>query len=137
MKVRIGPVSGAAARAWCEHLRANLDVVAARREVLPFNLPDEVVEAFAVLLDEWRQAASGDIFEWSADFTEDELRSLVRYWANLNAMTARHLDEFGITWSPDDARPFFHALVAGVEQAFVDEGRPDPFLVLLNGAQPE
>lgn len=131
MKVRIGPVSGEAARAWCDHLRRNLVVVADQRDALPFRLPDEIVEAFSVLLDEWRAAADGDVFEWSADFPVDDVRTLVRYWANLDLMTAAHLERFEITWSPAEARPFFHALVAAVDQAFRDEDLTDPFVDLL------
>jgi len=132
MRVHIGPTDSAAARAWTEHLLHNLARVRAGRQVLPFSFPADVADAFEALLTEWHAVACrDDVFEWTADMDEAQVRHLVQYWANLDSLTSDHLDRLGVTWSADEARPFFIAIVAGVEQAFAEIGVDDPFTQLL------
>jgi hypothetical protein len=71
------------------------------------------------------------VFRWEADRDVGEVRVLVQYWANLDSLTADHLHQLGIEWSPAEARPFFSALVEGVLDAFAREGVDDPFAQLL------
>ena len=134
MRIEIGPVAAGAARAWTEHLLGNLEVVHARRGELPFQFPIEAANAFSALLTQWHAAAvdagAGD-FRWSADMDTDEVRWLLRYWANLDSLPPDLVARLGIEWSPPEARPFFDALVTAVVSAFSAEGLVDPFADLL------
>jgi hypothetical protein len=128
----VGPVDADAARAWTGHMLHNLEVVAEARERLPFRLPEEVSDDFVGLLRGWLDLAQGcDVFEWEARFDPERLRSLVRYWANLDALTDDQVAALGVTWSPPHARPFFEARARAVAEAFDRAGGPDPFAELL------
>jgi hypothetical protein len=133
--VAIGPVDADAARRWTAHMLANLEVVRAQRDLLPIRLPDEVVEDFTVLLHDWHaQAVRSDLFHWTADLDPAAVRSLVRYWANLDSLSDEQVRRLGISWAPPSGRPFFEAVAAGVAEALAAEdvdGRSDPFADLL------
>jgi hypothetical protein len=124
----VGPVDGRAARAWTGHMLRNLDVIRAAPERLPFRLPADVTTEFVRLLERWYLAADGrDVFEAREEIEDERLRSLVRYWANLDSLTDQQVADLGVTWSPEHARPFFDALAAGVAEALAGLGDPDPF----------
>lgn len=132
MLLVVGPVDADAARAWTGHMLRNLEVVAEARDRLPFRLPEEVSDDFVGLLQGWLDLAQGrDVFEWEARFDPERLRSLVRYWANLDALTDDQVAALGVSWSPPHARPFFDALARAVAEAFERAGDPDPFAELL------
>lgn len=132
MRIVIGPVSSAAARAWTEHTLDNLSIVRRSRHVLPFRFPVEIADVFAALLLDWHRVADrGPVFVWEADMEEAQVRMLVQYWANLDSLTDHHLDLMGITWSPPEAKDFFDALATGVAAAFEAAGTPEPFSEML------
>lgn len=132
MLIVVGPVDAASARAWTGHLLAALEVVRAERHLLPFRLPDEVAHDFERFLRTWADIArDADVFFWEADLDPDQVRSLVRYWANLDSLGDDWVDGVGLAWSPMAARPFFDALTSGVADALSREGEPDPFADLL------
>lgn len=127
--VRVGPVDVEPARTWIAHELSNLEVLRANVEKLPFLVPADVLDRLASYLREWELVASGDgPFRWSATFDRCDLELLVRYWANLDLMTDELVDVLGLAWAPLTTRPFFDALVAGVDAALRrDDGSPDPF----------
>jgi hypothetical protein len=128
----VGPVDAGAARAWTGHMLRNLAVVREVPERLPFRLPDDVTDEFVRLLEGWYAGAEGRaVFEARESLDLDRLRSLVRYWANLDSLTDAQIAELGVTWSDERARPFFDALAAGVADALARSGAPDPFAELL------
>lgn len=130
--LQVGPVDAVAARAWTGHMLRNLDVVRAVPDRLPFRLPPDVTAEFVRLLDRWHHDAHGtDVFEAREELDVERLRSLVRYWANLDSLTDEQIADLGVTWSPEHARPFFEALAAGVAEALARTGDPDPFAELL------
>ena len=130
--LRIGPVDATAARVWTAHMLGSLDVVARSSDRLPFRLPPEVTADFRRLLREWNGIATGrEVFEWQGQFDLDRLRSLVRYWANLDALTDDQMAGLGVTWSPPHARPFFDALATAVATTLAETGDTDPFADLL------
>lgn len=131
MRIVIGPVDAEASRQWTRHLLANLTIVKRRRSQLPFRLPSEVVEDFAQLLSVWSGHAEGDVFLWSGDLEEDWVRSLVRYWANLDSLSDDEVAALGLTWAPPAARPFFDAVTTAVAEALASTGTRDPFAELL------
>ena len=113
---------------------ANLETLRPLRHLLPFRLPDEIADRFVDLLREWRDHAErcGPTFVWSGDLDEDDVRTLVRYWANLDSLSDDTLDDLGLSWSPPDARPFFDALAHATAAALAaEEGGADQFAELL------
>jgi len=135
----VGPVAGAAARSWTEHLLQNLAVVRERQHLLPFRLPKEVADDFEELLAAWRAAAMGkETFVWSTEMDEQQIVRLVRYWANLDALTDAQVRRLGLDWSPAEARPFYAAVAAAVAVALEQRGEPDAFAGFLvkNGSRP-
>ena len=125
----------ASAHRWLAHVTHGLAVVRAKPELLPFRLPEEVAAEIAELLDTWRDAAdrtTSDTFHWTGVLDEEQVRTLVRYWANLDSMSDDLVRELGVDWSPAAGRPFFAALTTGVAEALAraERGR-DPFAELL------
>ena len=128
MLVSIGPVDAALARRWTDHLLASLDVLGARRELLPFQLPDEAIVGFTRLLTNWRAHADlAPTFLWAEDLDAEEVRMLVQYWANLDSIDEGLLHRLGLTWSPEGTRPFFEAVALGVAEALEGDEKGSPF----------
>jgi hypothetical protein len=126
--VSIGPVDAELARRWTDHLLASLDVLAARRGLLPFRLPDEAIAGFTALLSRWRAHAEGvSTFLWQEDLDAEEVRMLVQYWANLDSIDEALLHRLGLTWSPEGTRPFFEAVALGVAEALEGDEKGSPF----------
>ena len=125
-----------AARSWLAHVIEGLAVVRERQDLLPFRLPTEVADDIAKLLDTWADLAevSTDEFHWVGILDEEQVRMLVRYWANLDSMSDALVLELGVDWSPAAGRPFFVALTTAVAEALAGAGQgPDPFAELLVG----
>ena len=119
VRVEIGPVDAKAARGWTAQMASNLRAIRPQRARLPFRLPDEVADAIEGFLDAWHAHAlgCGPVFHVVEVIEEDELRQLVRYWANLDSLTDEQVAALGVDWSSAEARPFFDALAVGVAQA--------------------
>lgn len=131
--MRVGPVDVEPARVWIDHELRNLAILRANRDKLPFLVPAEVIDLIGAYFDEWQFVASGDgPFEWIATMDRHQLELVVRYWANLDLMTDDLVDRLGLAWAPVSTRPFFDALVAGVDDALRrDDGSHDPFAHVL------
>lgn len=116
VEVRVGPVSGAAARVWIANSTKILDAVVAHPgEVF---VPADALDLFRSLLAEWEQAASGaEEFVWVARVERSEISRIVEQWAVLDAMDDEQLHRLGVHWSPPEGTPFFEALTTGVLQA--------------------
>lgn len=132
MRISIGPVDAGAARTWTAHLLANLVVVRRRQDALPFRLPDEIADDFEHFLREWHSTAvRSATFRWSRELDADHVRSLVRYWANLDSLGDDGVRALGLEWAPPSARPFFEAVAGAVAAALTSAGEDDPFAELL------
>ena len=95
-----------------------------------------MADEIETLLTTWRDAATADpdapTFHWTGSLEEEQVRVLVRYWANLDSMSDDLLRELGVDWSPAAGRPFFTALTTAVAEALAEVGAgPDPFADLL------
>ena len=136
--MEVGPVDVKAARCWLAHVRPSLAAVRRQQDRLPFRLPPEVADDIDELLGQWSDAADavaaggGDEFHWVGLLEEERVRTLVRYWANLDSMSDELVRDLGVDWSPPDGRPFFAALTTAVAEALATaELGPDPFAELL------
>jgi hypothetical protein len=110
----------------------NLRTLRPQRDRMPFRLPDEVSLAIEDHLLRWQAVAAkgSEVFHVVEEVDDDELRLLVRYWANLDSLTDEQVRTLGVDWSSADHRPFFDALVQGVARALADAG--DGFAGLLS-----
>ena len=139
MRIEIGPVAASAARGWTAHMVENLRAIRPQRHRMPFRLPDEVADAIEVLLLRWHDHAvsCGEVFHVVEVMDDDEVRLLVRYWANLDSLTDEQVAALGVDWSAPEHRPFFDALALGVAQGLADADADaggagsDPFAELL------
>lgn len=134
MRLEVGPVDVEAARSWLAYVIVGLRAVRAKADLLPFRLPDEVAVLIEELLTTWQDAADTTTgpFHWVDDLDEERVRTLVRYWANLDSMSDELVRELGIDPSPVAGRPFFAALTTAVATALADADLgPDPFAELL------
>jgi hypothetical protein len=136
MRMEVGPVDVEAARCWLAHVIGGLAVVRGRADLLPFRLPPEVAHEIDALLREWQDLADASTgeFHWTGRLEEEQVRTLVRYWANLDSMSDDLVRELGVDWTPPPGRPFFVALTTAVADALAGaEHGPDPFAELLVG----
>jgi hypothetical protein len=120
--IELGPVDAGAAEVWTSHMLGNLEILRGRVELLPFKLPKEIIEDFHDLLAEWCELAKQtDVLEWSADFDEEWLKLIVRYWANLDSLSDEQVARLGMSWAPAEGRPFFEALARAVATTLGDD----------------
>ena len=116
LEVRVGPVSGDAARLWIANSKRILAAVTDRRDVV--EVPDDALVLFWSLLDRWDEVAQdAEEFLWVARANRDDVTRIVEEWAVIDGMTDEQLTQLGVEWSAPEARPFFEALTAGILRA--------------------
>lgn len=117
-EVLVGPVSSSAARVWVENTKQILDAVAVHPEVLARPVPEDILDLFRSLLEQWGALAETTTeFRWVARARSADVRRIVESWAVIDAMTDEQLEHLGIHWSPPEGQPFFQALTTGVLEA--------------------
>lgn len=120
VEVRVGPVSAAAARVWITNTRKIISAVRAHRDEFDPAVPADVLDLFDRFLDLWWSVAEeSEDFRWVARAAVEDMQRVVEHWAAIDRMTDADLMRLGISWSPPEGEPFFHALTAGVLQALV------------------
>ena len=116
--IRVGPAPSGAACLWVANSLEIIDAVVAHPEVLGAPIPDDVIDLFRSMLDQWAAVAeTSEEFRWVARARPDDVRRIVENWAAIDAMTDSQLDALGVHWAPDEAQPFFVALTNGVLDA--------------------
>ncbi|HLF99957.1 MAG TPA: response regulator transcription factor, partial [Acidimicrobiia bacterium] len=116
VEVRVGPVSGNAARTWIANTRLIIDAVGAHPEVV--EVSSEAIQLFQDLLAEWHAVASdAEEFLWVVRAQLDDVTAIVEQWAVIDLMTDAQLEQLGVHWSPPEGQPFFEALTTGVLRA--------------------
>lgn len=118
VRLKIGPLSSCAARAWLAYANEALDQVIG--VPLPFAVPAEVVSEFRSYLDAWSTAANGLEFIWSGEVEAARARTLMTYWLNI----AQFMADGKIASRPimtADAEGFYEALVEAILAALAAE----------------
>lgn len=116
IEVRVGPVSGDAARTWIGNTRRIIDAVAAHPEIVV--VAADAVGLFQELLAEWHEvAADAEEFLWVVRAQLEDVTAIVEQWAVIDLMTDAQLEQLGVHWSPPEGQPFFEALTTGVLRA--------------------
>ena len=117
VRLRVGPVSAAAARTWVANTRGILAALLRAPAEVPATVPLELLGFFGAVLEEWATVAEGagdGSFFWTAAADVSALEDLVRAWAELDTLSDETLARLGCSWSPPEATPFFDALTTGV-----------------------
>jgi hypothetical protein len=96
VQVQIGPLPADSARVWLDYAGG---VVGAAMKQLPI----QVAAQFSAYLQEWLEAAQGDVFVWEGSAEPEEVEYLLHAWFNL----AQSLDGPG----PEAGRVFYNGLV--------------------------
>lgn len=116
LEVRVGPVTGSAARTWIANSKSICQAVAAHADML--DVSKETLDLFLTLLDEWQEVAQdADEFLWVARASAEDVTGIINQWAVIDGMTDEQIEELGVHWSPPEGQPFFEALTTGVLRA--------------------
>jgi DNA-binding NarL/FixJ family response regulator len=115
LEVHVGPVDSTAALVWIDNTKEILEAVRRHPDVLDETVPDDVLQAFAGFLDNWREvAATNSTFSWVARAAAAEVNHLIESWAVIDGLSDEALHELGCHWSPPEGAAFFAALTHGV-----------------------
>lgn len=119
MRVAIGPVAAAGARAWIASAR---EILAGRRADDAEELPAALRQAFAAYLDEWEDAARGDRFRWEAEVDPEVLEYLVHGFYRVVTHLAEEAGRRGVDQQPREGDAFYRCLVDAVLEALSRSG---------------
>jgi hypothetical protein len=123
MHIEIGPVSSASARAWIAYASEMLVLLRALREP---KLPDEALDGFASLLDEWRPVADRDQpFRWSADEDPERTKYLLNALYRAGTIIEAEAAHGKAKLRPAAADEFHILLVQEVLDALEQESEAD------------
>jgi hypothetical protein len=122
MRIEVGPCPADSVLAWTGQARAVLELVRTRTIVLPFALPDDVLQSYTATLDEWDELASStDPFVWAGDLEPATVRHLVQYWVNLVQYLVENADGSTIPLMPLEGLPFRDVLIPAITSALAAE----------------
>lgn len=119
--LRIGPLSAAGAREWIEYAQKTLGRFAGADDELPFDVPPDVVLAFAAYLSSWEAAAQTEPFIWSREVKAVEIRHLMTYWLNIAHVLSDEAAQRGATRTPAAGAAFYESLVEALLGALAEE----------------
>jgi hypothetical protein len=114
--LHVGPLPAAAARAWLAYARS---VVDEQRRTLPIG----VVAAFTGYLEEWSEAATGDVFRWEGKADPEEVEYLLHAWFKLATARAEEAAATGEDFTPTEGIPFYTEMVRSILNALRSENR--------------
>jgi hypothetical protein len=118
VRIELGPITSTSAAAWAAHARAVLDGPAG------VGLADDVRADFAafVRIIERASARGGDM-RWAGDLAAERIEFLALAFYRLSAELFGTTLEPGPVALPEEAVPFYQALVRGVLGALASERR--------------
>ena len=115
VRVSIGPVSSASARAWAAAARETLATVRSRPDL---GVPQDVVDAFDLYVDLWGVVAdTTDPFVWASEVDPDLLTHLASHWARLINLARADPEGTGIRPAPPEGEAFYNALATALIEA--------------------
>jgi hypothetical protein len=116
VQVQIGPLPADAARVWLAYAT---DVVGAALKQLPI----QVAAQFSAYLQDWSEAATGDIFVWEGKAEPEEVEYLLHAWFNLAQSVVAQREAAGEPLGPPDGQVFYVGLVTSLLDALRKESR--------------
>lgn len=116
MQVQVGPLPADSARAWLDFAQG---VVAASMR----SLPIQVAAQFSAYLQEWSEAASGEVFVWEGKAEPEEVEYLLHAWFKLAQTVVSAREANGEPPGPPEGRVFYNGLVHALLNALRTENR--------------
>ena len=127
MRIELGPVSAASARAWLDYATEMLAML--RAQPRP-QIPGTALDGFAALLDEWRPIAEGgDKFRWSSDERPERAQYLVNALYVAGTIIEDEASAGRAALRPREADEFHLLLVHAVLDALERESAADAHFV--------
>lgn len=118
VRLRVGPVDAAVARAWIDSTDRLLAALRAHPDELPDGVTLAVIDELQEFLDRWSAVAeAASEFRWSAAAEPETVERLVGAWATIDQLSDDAMERLGCQWSGPDARPFFDELARAVVTA--------------------
>lgn len=127
MKISVGPVEAASARAWTEWAREMLGALRVAPAATSV-LPGEALDNVGSYLDAWADTANMDgdgSFRWRADVPAEELVYLTNSLYNLDQCLADQTDGRPGKAQPTEGRAFHVVLVEALVFALTQAGRSE------------
>jgi hypothetical protein len=123
--IDVGPLDSPGVLVWTALARKIVRDAENDGEVFGLELPPDVITDFARYVEEWNDAAEqSPQFRWTADVDPDVAVYLVNAFYRLAERMAAAAVERGHRLFPDEARPFYWALVSALLNALEAEGPP-------------
>ena len=116
MHVQVGPLPAASARVWLAYAT---DVVAENMR----SLPIQVAAQFSAYLQEWSEAAEGEVFLWEGKAEPEEVEYLLHAWFKLAHSVVSEREAAGQELGPPEGRVFYSGLVNTLLNALKSENR--------------
>jgi len=127
VRVELGPVSSASARAWLAYAT---DMLAVLRGLPESELPPRVLDAFGAILDEWRPIAERpEPFRWSSDEPPERAQYLLNALYVAGTLIEREAAAGRTHLRPASADEFHVSLVREVLDALQHESEADAHFV--------
>lgn len=121
MRLQVGPIASSSVLAWVDYAREAIDDIVSDPFETPFD--PAVLDAFRSYLDTWeREARRGDEFSWEQDIPAEVAEYQVHAFHQMVSRLAMAAELRGEALQPQEAEPFYQALVAGVIDALLVEG---------------
>ena len=121
VRVRVGPLPAASARAFLPYARTVLEDISSGRVDAGVVLEPDIEAAFASYLDLWERAAETDPFVWEDDVDRDLVARLATAWLELMASVSGRVTEVGLPEGPAEGETFYNGLVAAITAALAGE----------------
>jgi hypothetical protein len=116
VQVTVGPLPADSARSWLAYAT---DIIAANMRQLPI----QVAAQFSAYLQEWGEAAHGDVFLWEGKAEPEEVEYLLHAWFNLGQVVVAEREAKGEPPGPPEGQVFYTGLVTALLNALRQENR--------------
>ena len=121
VKVEIGPMPSAGARAWISYARS---VVAELRDgILTGVVPEATVTSIESYLSAWDARCDTATFHWVSDEDREVVTDLVEHWFRVAEALEADAVHRGYPAAPKEGEAFYEALVASLLKALAAEGQ--------------
>jgi hypothetical protein len=123
VRIELGPVSTASARAWIAYAAEMLEVLRAQPQE---GLPAAALDAFGSLLDQWRPIADADEpFRWSDDLEPERVQYLLHALYAAGVAIEREAASGRTRLRPPEADAFHFVVVRESFEALEHESKAD------------
>jgi hypothetical protein len=121
VKLHIGPLPAAPARAFLDYAEATLEELSAGPD--PSGAASEIAKSGLGYLGQWRAAATGtEVFEWVGDAEPLIVERFLLYWLNLARYLGERAKVEGKPRMPQESLPVLDSVLGTLFDALESEG---------------